>query len=221
VSFPWLFLILYHSQALGRASSLHLAHRSARPRSGTRGGRGFQLLVALASKDLASSKSSIVASYTCLSKPVDLDIPSPLITSSHLVAASKKAVLGTSSCCKQPNAVACWLDACEFLNVRGHSVLGSASCSVRLGVGSNRAAQAPSWRAYMWVTPTGPALPESFPVKCRAGCFKGKPSLPITDGQRGDSQVALEASGTSVCLGAVSDGDAGCHHLISGSRRVW
>lgn len=59
-------------------------------------GRGFQLVVAPANKDFASSKSRLIASYACLSKPVDLDIPSPLMTSSHLVAASKKAKLGTS-----------------------------------------------------------------------------------------------------------------------------
>lgn len=67
-------------------------------------GCGFRLVIALMSKDLASSKSRIIASYVCLSKPMDLDIPSPLITSSHLVAANQKAKLGTSSFCKQPNS---------------------------------------------------------------------------------------------------------------------
>lgn len=170
----------------GKATPLHVACRSARPLQQHGRGRGFRLVFAPLSKDL-SSKSRIVASYTCLSKPVDLDIPSPLITSSRLVAASKKAKLGMSSCCKQPNAVSCSLSACKFLKVRGHSVLGGASCVARLGMGSNGAAQAPSQGVYMQVMPTGPVLPESFPIKSRGRCFKGKLRLLIADGQWGNS----------------------------------
>lgn len=185
VSFPLLFLILLLSSSAVSPGESQLQVSSSLRQHGGR--CGFQLLIASVSKDLASSKSRIVASYVCLSKPADLDIPSPLITSSCLVAASKKAKLGTSSCCKQPNVASCWLDACELLKVRGCSVLGSVSCGTCLGVGSNQAARALFWRVYTRVTPTSPALLESFPVKSRAGCFKGKPSSPVTDGQRGNS----------------------------------
>lgn len=142
-------------------------------------GCGFQLVTAPMSEDVASSKSRIVASYVCLSKPLDLDIPSPLVTSSRLLAASKRAKLGTS-CCKQPHAVFHWLDASKFLKVHGWSLLGSASCGTLLRMGSDWAAQVLSRGAYVQVTPTSPVLPESIPIKRRARCFKGKPGSPIT-----------------------------------------
>lgn len=138
------------------------------------------------SKDVASSKLRTVASYVCLSKPVDLDIPSPLITSSHLLAASTWAKLGMS-CCKQPNAVSHWLTAYKFLKVHGSSFLGSASCGTLLRMESDWAARVPSWKAHMQVTPTSPVLPELFPTKHRGRCPKGKPRSPITNSQRGNS----------------------------------
>lgn len=126
------------------------------------------------SEDVASSKSRIVASYVCLSKPMDLDIPSPLITSSHLLAASKRARLGTS-CYKPPNAVSHWFAAYEFLKVHGSSLLGSASCGTLLRMGSNWAAQVPSLGVYMQMTPTSPVLSESI---IGAGAAKGSPDHP-------------------------------------------
>lgn len=138
------------------------------------------------SKDVVSSKSRIVASYVCLSKPVDLDIPSPLITSSCLLAVSKRAKLGMS-CCKQPNAVSHWLAAYKLLKVHGSSLLESASCGTLLRMGSDRAVQVPSLRAYMQVTLTSPVLPELIPIKHRGRCCKGKPRSPITNNQRGNS----------------------------------
>lgn len=120
-----------------------------------------------------SSKSRIVASYACLSKPMDLDIPSPLITSSCLLAVSELARLGTSCCCS--NAVSHWFSAYEFLKVHSSSLLGNASCGTLLRMGSNWAAQVPSPGVYMQVTPTSPVLPESI---TGAGAAKGSPDHP-------------------------------------------
>lgn len=63
-----------------------------------------------------------------LSKTAGADIPSPLITSSRLIAASYKARLGTLLCCRQLNAASEWLDPCKFLKIRHHSVLGDVLC---------------------------------------------------------------------------------------------
>lgn len=53
-------------------------------------GRGFQQVVTPASKDVVSSKSRLVASSLRLSKTAGVDVLSPLITSSHVVAASER-----------------------------------------------------------------------------------------------------------------------------------
>lgn len=138
------------------------------------------------SEDVASSKLRIVASYVCLSKPMDLDIPSPLITSSCLLAVSKRAKLGMS-CCKQPNPFSHWLACYKFLKVHGFSLLGSASCGTLLRMESDQAAQVPSPKVYIQGTPTSPVLPELIPVKHGGRCCKGKPRSPITSNQRGYS----------------------------------
>lgn len=81
-----------------------------------------------------SSNLRALASYVCLSKPLDLDIPSPLITSSCLLAVSERAKLD-KSCCKQPNTVSHWLVAYKVLIVHDSSLLGSASCGTLLRMG--------------------------------------------------------------------------------------
>lgn len=92
------------------------------------GDEGFSRLLHPQARTLQVLNRDLLLHPLRLSKTADADVPSPLITSSLLVAASYKARLGTSICCRWLNAASEWLDPCKFLKIHGHSVLGDVLC---------------------------------------------------------------------------------------------